>query len=177
MIFWNDTITVTNVLSGPTTLQITNNGGPNTVIGVAMQQSNNSSATQVKCDNDLIAQNYATNFSNVLMNYQCDGDIEISKTGQDEATVIVSYIPDRFTGDSSTTTQISGYNPATSISSSSDINVYGSMSAGEVMIGFILILQIVLLVLYSAIKSLQGINTTRKYINYSNGDVPISKEL
>ena len=72
---------------------------------------------------------------------------------------------------------LNAYNPTTTISSSSDIQIYGAMSAGEIMISFFLLIQIILIMTYFLIKSLSKIETQKEYIEYTNGDVPISKNL
>jgi hypothetical protein len=167
---WNDAVTVTYSVSG--IVNVTVFDEPNTILGVAMQQSNNSSATTVKCGNAVVARNYATNFSNVEMNYNCDNDLVISKTGNDEATVIITYV-DRLTNNYSTTTQfgLETYNPTKEISSSSDIAVYGSMSAGEILIATVLLFGIIIYMMSLLAQSLFVIKTKRKYLEYSGGDV------
>jgi len=171
---WNDTITVFYELVGPTTVEVTDSGGPHTILGVAMQQSNVSSDTVVRCGTDVVAKNYATNFSNVEMNYQCDDDIIISKTGNDSASVILSYVP-RFTGDYATSTQF-GYSPTNNISTTSDVQVYGSISAGEAIIAIFLLIFLVLKIMEYLARGLSGIDLKRYSIKYNNGDVPIEKE-
>lgn len=173
--FPNDAITISEPISGITSIQITSGGGPNTILAVSMQQENNSSDTTIECGNDAVARNYATNFSVVQMNYQCDDNIIISKTGNDEAFVIVTYVP-YFTGDFSTTTEGTIYNPTTDISSSSDIAVYGSISAGEFIISGILLMAILLKCMELLSKGLCSITTERKFLKYNGGDVPIEKE-
>ncbi len=70
-----------------------------------------------------------------------------------------------------------GFNPTSTISSSTDITVYGYFSAGEILIAFLLVLLIFLQLLGFLIKSLGAINTKKRYIEYSNGDVPINEQL
>lgn len=171
--FPNDTITHSNEYCGSQDIVISS-GSQHTILGVAMQQSNNSSYTTVKCGNTVVAKNYATNYSHVPMNYQCEDDIELTKVGQDCAFVIVNYTP-YLTGDHSTTTQY-GYNPNT-ITSSSSVTLYGSFTSGELMIAFLLLLNLFLTFLYTLVKSLKGVKTKKKYIEYSNGDVPINETL
>lgn len=74
-------------------------------------------------------------------------------------------------------TNFQGYNPTSSISSSSDIAIYGSFSAGEIMISFLLLLQLFIMLLAALIKSFSAIKTKKRYIEYSNADVPINEQL
>lgn len=166
----NDAITYTTEIHGAVT-EILTDSGDFTILAVAMQQSNVSSATKLQCGSDLVAQNYATNFSNVTMNYQCDDDIvQIVKTGNDYATVIVTYVP-YLTGDYSTTTQF-GYNPRTDIASSTDVQFYGSISAGEFIISIILMIGLLFYLMNLLARAIGGIATNRKLLQYHGGDVP-----
>jgi hypothetical protein len=79
--------------------------------------------------------------------------------------------------ESATTTVFVAYNPNAGINSPADISVYGAFSAGEILIGFLLLLIVWIMVLYILIKALYQITTGKKYIEYSNGDVPITREL
>lgn len=171
----NDAKTVYHELVGAGSYNVTNNDGPNTILAVAVQQSNISSDSVVKCENDVVARNYATNFSNVTMNYQCEGDILISKTGNDNAAFIITYVP-YLTGDYSTTTQF-GYNPHVGIASSSEIQYYGAFSAGELLIAFILLLHFGAFLLGLLVQAIRAMKTKKTYIGYKAGDVPIDDEL
>lgn len=170
----NDAITETRVLQGVVSSNFSNNGGPNTILSVAMQQENISSDTIITCDGDLVAQNYATNFSAVTMNYQCLDDIIVSKTGNDEATIIVTYVP-YLTSDYSTTTQY-GYNPNTEITGTSSIQVYGVYTAGEIIIAFLLTLLIFLKLSEMLVLALSKVQTKKTFLGYSGGDVEIRKD-
>jgi len=172
--FQNDAVTFVTEISGATT-NIFTDSGDYTVLSVAMQQENNASNTQIKCGNNLIAKNYSTNFSNVPMNYQCSGDIlQVVKTGNDHSTVIITYVP-YLTGDYSTTTQF-GYNPTTEISTSSDVQIYGSITAGDMII-IVLLIGLVFIAIVQGITGLLGrISTKRKFLGYSGGEVPIEEQ-
>jgi len=172
--FQNDAVTFVTEISGATT-NIFTDQGDYTVLMVSMQQANNSSATTIKCGNDLIAKNYATNFSAVPMNYQCTDDIlQVQKTGNDSSTVIVTYVP-YLTNNYSTTTQF-GYNPDGDISTTSDVQVYGAISAGELIIASILLMGIVFFAMSTIARALSGIKLNRKFIKYQGGDVPIDHD-
>jgi len=172
--FQNDAITYVREISGVTT-DIFTDSGDYTVLNVAMQQANNSSATQVLCGTDLIAKNYATNFGSVQMNYQCADDIlKISKTGNDSSTVIVTYVP-YLTGDYSTTTQF-GYNPDGDISTSTDVQIFGSISAGELIISSILLMMVLFKGMELVARGLSGVQLKRKFLKYQGGDVPMDSQ-
>jgi len=172
--FPNDAITFVTEISGATT-NIFANDGDYTVLSVAMQQANNSSATQVKCGNNLIAKNYATNFSAVAMNYQCNSEIlQVVKTGNDSSTVIVTYIP-YLTGNYSTTTQY-GYNPSSNIASTSDVQIFGAISAGDIILASLLLIGILFTAMSTIAKGLSGIKLKRKFIRYQGGDVPVDSD-
>lgn len=173
MMFSNDTVTFSYEACGPQNLNIYTSGD-STILGVSFQQENVSSNTILECGSDDVAKNYATNYSYVPMMYQCTDDIQLSKTGQDCAFVVVNYLP-YLTSDYPTTTI--GYNPPTQVSSTSDVVFYGSFTSGELMISFLLVLQVFLMIVFAMLKSLRAINTKKKYIEYSNGDVPINETL
>jgi len=171
----NDAITFWHELQGPGLENVSNNGGPNTILSVSIQQGNVSSDSLVTCGNDPVAKNYATNFPFASMNYQCDDDIYITKTGNDDASFIVTYVP-YLTGNFSTTTQF-GYNPNTEISSSSDIQILGVFSAGEILIAFLLLCLILLSLIKGLASALSNIKTKKKYLSYGGGDVEVRDDL
>lgn len=173
--FPNDTITFSGEFCGQYSNFDIFDGGNSTILGVAMQQANVSSDTTLKCGNEAVARNYATNYSHVPMSKNCEDDIHLDKTGNDCAFLIVNYVP-YLKSDYSTSTQY-GYNPTIGISTSTDINLYGSFSAGELMISFLLFLLVFITLLSYLVKSLGAIITKKKYIEYSGGDVPINNEL
>lgn len=172
--FPNDTITFSGEFCGGYSNFNISELSQNTILGVAMQQANNSSDTTLKCGNTPVARNYATNYSHVPMNYQCEDDIHLDKTGNDCAFVIVNYSP-YLTSDFSTST--SGYNPTSNISSSSDVQIYGAISSGEVLISLLLICIIVMYIIRLLASSLSRIKTSKTFLSYSGGDVEIRKDL
>ncbi len=169
-LFPYDAITFTTEISGVTSQNIMPGSTPKTVLSVAMQQENQASNTVVECGSNLIAKNYATNFSAVPMSYRCFDTLRVSKTGNDKSTVIVTYVP----YDISTTTP--DYNPSTNIASSSDIKIYGSMTAGEVLISFLIFSLICVLLTRYMIQGLDKIKTKRKYLQYGGGDVEVRED-
>jgi hypothetical protein len=171
----NDTITEYRSLTGNTTVTVVSGNSPKTILGVSMQQSKDLSDTWLICGNDILAKNYAKDLPYVPLNFQCANDIKISKTGNDESSVIINYVP-YFTSAFSTSTQY-GYNPTNNIASSTDVQVYGAISAGEIVISLLLIFQLFIAITAFVIKSIWKISTQKTYIEYSNADVPINKNF
>lgn len=81
--------TFTTIASG--TQNITIESGTSTVYGVHMTQENTASLTNLLCGSHVIARNYAKDYTLDLMQYPCDGALTLSKTGNDEAMVSVTY--------------------------------------------------------------------------------------
>jgi len=171
MAFQTDTITFSQEFCGENDVVLVN-GNFHTILGVGMQQSNNSSNTTVECGDTPIAKNYATNYSHVPMNYQCNDNIELQKTGQDCSFVIVNYIP-ALNGNYATST----YNSTTNIASSDDIQLYGSFTAGEIVISFFILCLIVISLARLLVLSLSNIKTKKTYLQYGGGDVEIRNDL
>jgi len=69
-----------------------------------------------------------------------------------------------------------GYNPTTTISTSSDITIYGSFSAGEIMISLLLLLIILLKLLEFMAKALSNFKTKKTFLQYGGGDVEIRED-
>ena len=169
--FPNDAITYFEEISGVVTSYVTPLMDDSTILAVAMQQENVSSDTTVRCGSDEVAKNYATNFSMVAMSYECQNGINIHKTGNDNAGIIITYVPYLMS-------EVPGeYNPPTDISSSTDVSIYGSISAGEVLIVLFLFIIIVMELIKLQLKALSKIQTGKKFLAYSGGDVEIRKDL
>lgn len=179
--FQNDAVTYVNEISGATT-DIFTDSGDYTVTLVSIVVSDDTNEVELKCGDDLIAKVYATPFNNipfslvsVPMNYQCADDIlQISKTGAGNATSIVTYVP-YLTGNYSTTTQF-GYNPDGDISTSTDVQIFGSISAGELIISSILLMMLLFKGMELIARGLSGIQLKRKFIKYQGGDVPVDSQ-
>lgn len=170
-----DAITIFEEISGNVTTTIVNNNDDLTVLAITFQQSKDLSDTILFCGNDPLAKNYGKDFAQTFTNYKCNDDLILNKTGNDNATVIVTYIP-YFQSNTATTTEL-GYNPSTNISSSSDIQVYGSFSAGEILIAFLLLCMIVLYMMRLLALALSTIKTKKRYLQYGGGDVEIRDDL
>ncbi len=80
---------------------------------------------------------------------------------------------------SPTSTQLAavGYNPTTTISSSTSIQIYGAFSAGEILISFLLICIITMKIMEFIAAALSNIKTKKTYMAYGGGDVEIREDL
>lgn len=176
--FPSDSITLFQEIVGDTTFNLVPGNDEKTILSVTMQQSKDLSDTIVSCGNNIFAKNYAKDFPQTTMNYKCADDIIISKTGNDESTVIITYIPyyqnDFYFG---STSNQNVYNPSTEIGTTSDIHIYGSFSAGEIMISFLLMCIIVLSLIKGIAGALSIIQTKKRYLGYSGGDVERREDL
>jgi hypothetical protein len=78
-----------------------------------------------------------------------------------------------------TTTNITlnSYNPTTTISSSSDIAIYGAISAGEIVISLFLFLIICFLLITKMISGLNMIKTKKQFLGYNGGDVEVRDDF
>jgi len=168
--FPNDSITVFEEVQGAITVNVSTSD-PSTILSVAVQQENNSSDTQVRCGSDIVAKNYATNFSQVTMLYECNDFINISKTGNDKASVIITYVPYHLSE------VPPPFNPTTNIASSTDIAIYGSFTGGEVLIALFLFLLICLELVKGIARGLGNIQTGKKFLQYYGGDVEVRRDL
>ena len=66
--------------------------GDNYIVGVVLQQSGIASSTQLLCGSSVVTKNYAKDIPNVVLNYHCTENIIVTKTGQDDSFVTMSYI-------------------------------------------------------------------------------------
>jgi len=69
------------------------------------------------------------------------------------------------------------YAPTTTISSSTSIAVYGSMTAGEILMIMMMFVMIVLEMVKLLARALSGIKTKKKFLAYGKGDVEIREDL
>lgn len=69
------------------------------------------------------------------------------------------------------------YAPTTTIASSTDIQVYGSFSAGELVMSFLMFMLLVIELGKIIANGLEKINTKRKYIRYQNADTEITDDI
>jgi hypothetical protein len=66
-----------------------------------------------------------------------------------------------------------GYNPTTTIASSSDIQIYGSISAGELLVSLFLFLLLWIKLIELIAGGLDKLKTKKKFLGYNGGDVEI----
>lgn len=98
-----DTLTIWREVTGNGNTLLVSGSTTKTILGVAMQQGNTSSDTDLRCGTEVIARNYATNFSYVPLNKVCTSTINIQKTGNDNASLVVNYVPYDLSKKSTTT--------------------------------------------------------------------------
>ena len=91
MVFPYNSKTITGLISGNNSADIVSTTDPKIVLGVGIQQSGVASESLIYCGNDLLAKNYAKDFSQHLIYHECNDVIRIEKTGQDEAFFSVVY--------------------------------------------------------------------------------------
>lgn len=90
--FPTDAKTTWNEISGNVNHVLVSGTTPKTILGIAIQQGNNASETSVRCGSNTVARNYATNLGMVLVSYLCNDTINVQKSGQDLASVVVTYV-------------------------------------------------------------------------------------
>lgn len=144
-----------------------------TILSVNSEISGNNSDVILRCGDDIFFQSIDPGYSFSLMAYQCvDSPLIFSKTGNTAGSVNVTYVP--FLLENATSSV--GYNPSSQISSSSDVQIYGSISAGEFIIATFLMIFLVFKIMELVARGLSGITTNRKLLRYNGGDVPVDKE-
>lgn len=66
---------------------------------------------------------------------------------------------------------------STSIATSSDIVILTQFSAGEVLIAFLLFIQVLLQLLTMTLRALDRVKTKKSYLGYSGGDVEVRDDI
>jgi len=69
------------------------------------------------------------------------------------------------------------YAPSTTIASSTDIQIYGSFTAGEVIMAMMMFMLIVIELVKLLARALDPIQTKKTFLAYHGGDVEIRKDL
>lgn len=94
---------------------------PTTILGFASIQGNVSSDTRLICGSTQILNNFSKDFLYTDLNYVCNGTLKITKTGNDQAMIIVNYV---------------NYN--NHLLSTSTPIIYAGFSQGDLLLGFFL---------------------------------------
>jgi len=68
------------------------------------------------------------------------------------------------------------YAPTTTISSSTSIQFYGSFTAGELVVGVLMLIMLLLELAKSIASALSKVNTEREFLSYQKGEVEIRKD-
>jgi len=92
---------------------------PTTILGFASIQGNVASDTKLVCGSNQILNNFSKDFFYTELNYVCEGTLKITKTGNDQAMIIVNYV---------------NYN--NQLVATSTPTIYAGFSQGELLIAF-----------------------------------------
>jgi len=126
-------------LSGPGSYELFSSAD-RIVLGVSIQQSGTSSTSEIQCNSTAFVKNYGKDFPFNEVAYRCNGAINLSKTGQDSASYIVSVIDYNKLG--TNTASISGtINGDINFASRSGIALGNSMYILWLALGILIMLQ------------------------------------
>lgn len=175
--FPNDAKTFFGQFTSSTT-QVFESAGDYTILSINSQITNTNSPINIRCGNELIYTNRLAGSNFLLLSKECENKtLVFQKTNNNFGSVNITYVP--YLMSEATTTVASssvGYNPPTDIASSSDVQFYGSISAGEFIISIFILIGLVLYLMNLLSQALSGIRTERKFMRYSGGDVPIDHD-
>jgi len=87
-----DAITKTIQLLGASSYTFEAGTSAKTVLGASIQQSVTSSNTNLQCGSNNIMLNYAKDTAFNAMQYRCFDTLSVSKTGNDNAFIILTYV-------------------------------------------------------------------------------------
>lgn len=87
-----DAVTVYVEQIGAGTSTLVSGTGTKTILGLAIQQSNVSSYTQIACGSKIIAKNYSKDLPFMQISYYCDQPIYLFKTGNDDSATTLTYV-------------------------------------------------------------------------------------
>lgn len=167
--FPNSALTIYDEINGSGSDLIFDNGS-STILAFTLTQSEPSNVTELQCGGETLAKNYATttNFS-VLLSAPCTEGVTVENDGPGNVSFSLVYVP-------YLKTEVQpNYEPTLNIATSSDIQVYGSMSAGEAILSLLLLMLIVIELFKTLAQSLRTVNKKRKQLAYSGGDVDINE--
>lgn len=63
-----------------------------TILGINFLQGSTASDTILKCGSQNVYQNFAKDTAYIELNFPCEDNLKLEKTGQDEAQIIVNYV-------------------------------------------------------------------------------------
>jgi len=165
--FPNGALTIFDEITGSGSDLIFDNGS-STVLAVTLSQSEPSNETEIQCGGDTIAKNYATTtYFHALLSAPCEESLTVENDGPGNVSFSIVYVPYLMSE-----TQ-PHYEPSQNIATSTDISVYGSMSAGEVILSVLLLILIVIELFKTLAQALRSVNSKRKYLAYAGGDVEV----
>jgi len=88
-----DAITITHELVGDGTYTLVDNSDVKYVVGVSIQQSKDLSTSWAYCGTNIFVRNYGKDFPYNQVHVRCTDPIVFQKTGNDSATIVLTYIP------------------------------------------------------------------------------------
>lgn len=89
-----DAITLYKELKGAGSFTLVSGSSSKTILGVSIQQSATNSTSDIRCGaSDIFVRNYGKDFPFNIVNKLCSGDLVVEKTGNDDASFIVTYVP------------------------------------------------------------------------------------
>jgi uncharacterized membrane protein len=99
-----DTITYTiHIPHSGSGTYIISNIFPTTILGFSFNQKNVASDSIIQCGDVKVFDNFATSIPYISLNYLCNDVLKIVKTGNDEAMILVNYVPYNITLNSTST--------------------------------------------------------------------------
>lgn len=88
-----DVATIYSEIAGPGSVQLLG-AGDRFIVGASIQQSGVASTSEIQCGSSTFVKNYGKDFPYNQISFRCTSAINITKTGQDSASYILSYIPE-----------------------------------------------------------------------------------
>jgi len=168
----NDSVTVGTFLSGSGEDTFLVNNETITIVSIGMANTKGgNNFSNLKCGSQILATNLPGSTGVTPTNFICNENLSLQNLGNGHSSVVINYV----NYDRSILPAI--YNPTTNIESEQDIQIYGSLTAGDIIVGWLLLCILFIMLLYMLIRAIFGINTSKKYLEYSSGDVPLINEL
>lgn len=102
MIYPQDALTISNIFNGSVSSTEVISIIPSTILGINISQENLASNTDVNCNGSNIITNFAKSTEFILLQKVCNTPVIITKSGNDKAQVIITYVPYDLTNSTST---------------------------------------------------------------------------